>query len=341
MKRFLVIQTAFIGDVILATSFIEALSSNFPNSKIDFVLRKGNEGILDNNPHLNNVFAWDKQKKWSSLVRTIKELRKYRYESVFVIQRFFNAGLIAVLAKSKNKAGFRQNPLSFFFTHRIDHKIPHYLGPEKKSYLHETQRNLQLLSAVHENSSAKAAAPKLYFNDSIEKKISSLVPSQKDYLVMAPTSVWFTKQWSAQRWSELALKLCHAYELIFIGAPADRKKIQSIIQNVPGCRNLAGKLSLLESAKIMQNAKRVFVNDSAPLHLASAVNAKTTAIFCSTIKDFGYFPLGQDSSVVEYEESLPCRPCGLHGKKSCPLAHFTCSVGITADQVAKTLANRK
>ena len=88
----------------------------------------------------------------------------------------------------------------------------------------------------------------------------------------------------------------------------------------------------------MKKAKRVFVNDSAPLHLASCVNAKTTAIFCSTVPAFGYTPLADDSVVVDVGNSLSCRPCGLHGHKSCPLGHYKCSQDIEVKKVLATIS---
>jgi heptosyltransferase-2 len=78
----------------------------------------------------------------------------------------------------------------------------------------------------------------------------------------------------------------------------------------------------------MKNAQMNYVNDSAPMHLASAVNAPVTAIFCSTIPAFGFTPLSDHSRVIETSEVLPCRPCGLHGYAKCPKGHFKCAETI-------------
>ena len=75
-----------------------------------------------------------------------------------------------------------------------------------------------------------------------------------------------------------------------------------------------------------------FTNDSAPMHFASAVNAPVTAIYCSTLPSFGFGPLSDDAHTVETDEKLPCRPCGLHGKKECPQQHFKCS-DINVDKI--------
>ena len=126
-------------------------------------------------------------------------------------------------------------------------------------------------------------------------------------------------------------------KVYFIGADSDKDLCERIRGNFPNTENLCGKLNLLDSAALMKNARRVFVNDSAPLHLASSMNARTTAIFCSTIPAFGYSPLADDSKVVDVGSSLGCRPCGLHGHKSCPMGHFKCSEDIEIHKILETI----
>ena len=76
-----------------------------------------------------------------------------------------------------------------------------------------------------------------------------------------------------------------------------------------------------------------YVNDSAPLHIASAMNAPVTAVFCSTVPSFGFGPLRENGRVVETPEDLDCRPCGLHGHRECPKGHFRCALGIEVFRV--------
>ena len=328
MKKILIIQTAFIGDVILATSLIESTKNAYPQAQIDFLLRKGNESLLGVNPHLNQVLIWNKKEgKIRGLLKLLREIRANKYDAVMVVQRFFNAGLLAGLSGAKRIVGFHSNPLSFLFTDKIIHKIPH---PTDSGFFHEVQRNHQLLSALtkEEVPNASEIPPKLYFNQKHHDKIKSLDLSEP-YFVLAPSSVWFTKQWQKSKWVELIEKLNTAGTIVLIGGPDDKEYLDSLGGEVI---NLAGKLNLVDSALLMKNAKRVFVNDSAPLHLASSVNAKTTAIFCSTVPDFGYTPLSTDNVLIQ-RERLDCMPCGLHGKKACPLGHFKCSEDIAVDDV--------
>ena len=111
MHKILIVQTAFIGDVILATGLIESLHQAFPESKIDFVLRKGNESLLKSHPFVNKLYVWDKKKnKFSNLINLISQIRKEKYDLVVNLQRFFSTGLITLFAKSKNKRGYNKNP---------------------------------------------------------------------------------------------------------------------------------------------------------------------------------------------------------------------------------------
>lgn len=322
-QRLLIIQTAFIGDVILATSLVEKLRAHFPEATIDFLLRKGNEGLLKNHPHLNEVLIWDKKNgKYRDLLRLLRLIRARRYDKIINLQRFGATGLLTALSQAIETFGFRKNPFSRFFTHRVEHHI----APG----IHEIDRNTELVSSFTNRITFK---PRLYPSDT---DFDQVKPYQNGpYLCIAPTSVWFTKQYPEEKWIDFLRQIPAHFTVYLLGAPADNPAIERIRQAVENKRvvNLAGKLSLLASAALMEGARMNFVNDSAPLHLASAVNAPTTAVFCSTIPQFGFGPLADDSERIEIEEILECRPCGLHGKKACPLGHFQCAYGIRTEQL--------
>lgn len=335
-KTILIIQTAFIGDTILASHFARAVKELYPNSKIHFFLRKGNESVIQGLPTIEKTWVWDKQGgKTRNLLRLIGELRKIRFDVVFNLHRHFNSGFVAAQVHSPIKVGFKQNPLSFFYTHKVDHLIPHKPQDNEVVPLHEVQRNLQLIEAIVPGLKTSFKRPELPLEQKHFDKVTHLV--QGDYFVVAPASVWFTKAWSEHKFRELTIELSKRGKVYFIGAPTDKELCERIRAGIANTENLCGLGNLLDSAALMKNAKRVFVNDSAPLHLASCVNAKTTAIFCSTVPAFGYTPLAEDSVVVDVENSLTCRPCGLHGHKACPLGHFKCSENIEIQKVLKTI----
>lgn len=323
MNKILIIQTAFIGDVILATPIIEKLHDFYPDSKIDFLLRKGNEGLFIDHPKLNNVIIWDKKKeKYLGILKIVKQIRAEEYDLVVNLQRFAASGFMTMLSKGKQRIGFDKNPFSFSFTEKVKHQIG--------NGLHETVRNLKLIRQL---TGQKYYRPKLYPRLEDENKINSL--KVNDYVCIAPTSVWFTKQYPENKWLELIEKIDSATTIYLLGAPSDFDAAEEIKRksNRDNLRNLCGELGFLASAALMRDAKMNYVNDSAPMHMASAVNAPTTAIYCSTLPSFGFGPLSTNSYVVEVDEKLNCRPCGLHGLKECPLKHYNCAQNINTDQI--------
>lgn len=337
-KTILIIQTAFIGDTILASQFARAVKDQYPNAKIHFFLRKGNESVIQGLSSIEKVWVWDKQGgKVKNLFNLIRALRGIRFDMVFNLHRHFNSGLVTALMKSPFKAGFQQNPLSFFYSHKVNHLIPH---KSLSGVWHEVQRNLQLLQKAEPSfeivENSKIYKPELPLQ---EKNFTKVAPhTDGNYFVVAPASVWFTKAWSEHKFRELTVELAKMGRVVFIGAPTDKELCDRIRKDIPQTENLCGQLNLLDSAALMKKAKRVFVNDSAPLHLASCVNAKTTAIFCSTVQEFGYTPLADDSVVVDVGNTLSCRPCGLHGYKACPLGHFKCAEDIAIKSVLATIS---
>jgi heptosyltransferase-2 len=133
-----------------------------------------------------------------------------------------------------------------------------------------------------------------------------------------------------EQWVKLIDKINDKLIVYLLGGPDDTSQCDAIkrLSKNKNVINLSGKLSFLASAALMQNAKMNYVNDSAPLHIASAMNAPVTAYFCSTTPSFGFGPLSKKSKIIEVKESLACRPCNLHGKKECPKGHFDCGFKI-------------
>jgi heptosyltransferase-2 len=313
LDRILVIQTAFLGDVILASPVWENLHAAYPHAQIDVVVKKGNESLLTAHPFLHQVFIFDKSHKVKNLWNLGKTLRSHQYDLVINLQRFASSGILTLLARGKETRGFEKNPLSLFFTKRFKHDM--------KPNWHEVDRNLRLISDLV---TAPIRRPQLYPRK--EDLNSIQIYQEVPYYCLAPTSVWFTKQAPQEIWLELIDKLSQTKDQIFLlGAPSDRAYLDEIVNKTGSSLviNLAGKLSLLQSAALMAGAKHNYVNDSGPLHLASASNAPVSAFFCSTVPEFGFGPLSENAAIIEVKD-LACRPCGLHGHKACPKGHFKC-----------------
>jgi heptosyltransferase II len=319
-KRILVIQTASIGDVILVTPVLEKLHHAYPESRIDLLIRAGFEGLFDRHPFLNTLLLWDKkEKKYRKLFHLLRLIRRSRYDLVITAQRFASSGLLAAFSGAKTTVGFHKNPFSIFFSKSIRHNI------SKEGSLHETERNLGLVDWIAGRADAR---PRLY-PAAVNYARTSPYKTHK-YICLAPASLWYTKQYPEEQWIDFLSHTDPEIHVYLLGSASDKVLCDRIMQQSkhPNTLNLAGALSLLDSAALMQDAAMNFVNDSAPMHLGSAVNAKMTVLYCSTIPAFGFGPLSDDSVIIETKEQLSCRPCGLHGHSSCPEKHFRCAKTI-------------
>jgi heptosyltransferase II len=312
-QNILVIQTAFIGDAILASSLLEKLHDAFPDASLTMLVRRGNESIYAGHPYLREVLVWDKKsQKLANLFRLIRRIRSSRYDCVVNGHRYASSGLLTALSGARHTAGFKENPFSFTFNFTARHKI----GDGR----HEVARLQSLVADICKNAVFR---PRLY--PSAEHRNSTEKYSLTPFVCMAPASVWFTKQLPIEKWIELCINIPADRKIYLLGSAEDIALCERIAtgSKKDNIAVLAGKLSLLESCSLMERAEMNFVNDSAPLHLASSVNAPVTAFFCSTVPRFGFGPMSDKAQVVGVD-NLACRPCGLHGYQACPLGHFKC-----------------
>lgn len=326
MNKILVIQTASIGDVILATPVIEKLHRFYPEAKIDFLVKRGSEGLFTGHPFLHEIIIWDKKRKLRTLPSLINKIRKNKYDLAINIQRFASTGLLTILSGANSTIGFDKNPFSNFFTKRIRHEI--------REGIHEVKRNLSLIRDLTDDSVEK---PRIYPTSGDVQKTA--VYKSGKYITISPASIWFTKQYPPDKWTAFIQKIPPEPSIYFLGSNADAALCDEIIHKSGHSKsfNLAGKLTLTESASLMKDAVMNYTNDSAPMHLASAVNAPVTVIYCSTIPGFGFGPLSKISNIVETVEPLYCRPCGLHGFRKCPEKHFRCATNINDEQLIDKL----
>lgn len=328
MYKFLVIQTAFTGDVVLATAIVEKIHNAYPDAQIDFLLRKGNEGLLKGHPFLTNVFIWNKKDgKYTNLLKMMRRVRREKYTHIINPHRFLTSGLMMFFSGASYTAGFNKNPMSAFFTKVAPHDIAEVGATE---YIMEVERYQLLIEDITDK---HAAFPKLYPSPADYEKAAAY--KSQPYITIAPSSVWFTKRFPADRWAQLINMLPAHLKIYILGGPDDIPLGETVTRFAanPNVENLCGKMSFLESCALMQDAVMNYTNDSAPLHFGVAMDAPVTGVFCSTISSFGFGPVHKKGRIVEIDYPLYCRPCGLHGRKKCPEGHFKCAHDIKNEQL--------
>ncbi len=335
--RILIVQTAFIGDVILVTPLIRALKELYPNALLDVMVVPATAGLLHNNPHVNVIITFDKKGSRLSFLTIAKQLRHNRYDLAISPHSSFTTHFLLWLSGAKMRVGYARGFLSGLL---MTHQVPHPKG------IHKILKNLSLLKILSDRDFPMQTELFPAKKD-LQTAAEILGESTNPLIAIAPGSIWATKCWKPEYYQELALNLSlHDYSLVLIGGASDAHICTSIhtyvLDRNPQAQivNTADRSNLLTSAAIVQRAKLLICNDSGALHIANAMQTTVFAFFGPTVQRIGYFPYREGDHVFEVD--LECRPCGSHGGNKCPLGHHNCMKLIKPEEVlAKVLETIK
>lgn len=315
MRKVLVIQTAFAGDLILTTPLLAETARCFPEAEIDVLCIPATTPLLENHPAVRKLIVYDKHRRSPSMTALMARLRKESYDLCLSPHRSMRSAMVARATGAGIRVSFDRATGSWLYTHHI----PYDPGA------HEVVRNLQLLEAV-ECHPLYETTPALHPSEQDYAAARELLGerSGRRYVCIAPGSVWATKRWLEEGFAETAKSLAGSSEIVFVGGAEDRERCARIMEMAGvSSVNAAGQLSLNASAALIEGASLLISNDSAPVHMASAMGTPVVEIFGATVPEFGFTPYGVPYRVVQ-REGLSCKPCAIHGGNSCPVKTFEC-----------------
>jgi len=323
----LIVQTAFIGDVILITPLIRAVAELYPQAKIDVMVVSEAAILIKNNPYVKDVIVDEKRKNvLLSTLQLIKQIKRKHYDLVISPHSSFRTHLILYLSKIPERIGFNRGSAKWMLTKRIEHPV----GP------HKIVKNLGLLKPLSDREFDLQT--ELFPSDKDKQKAEILLQplSGKTIIAVAPGSIWQTKCWLLKSYITLCNKLIDSsYGIVLIGGESDKllcAEIEDAIQkDNANLINLAGVTNLLESAAVIKKCSLMICNDSGAMHIANAMQIRVFAFFGPTVQRFGYYPYRHGDRVFEVD--LECRPCGSHGSKKCPQKHHNCMQKIEVEPV--------
>jgi heptosyltransferase-2 len=321
-KRILLVHTAFLGDIILATPLIRETRKLFPGARIDFLTTPATYDLVKNNPHLDQIILFDKHNhKLLNFFKLIPRLIRNKYDLAITPHSHLTTNFLLLFSLIPERVGFNRYRSRFMLTIKV-------AFPTESPM---TDRMLALLSPF--TSGKPDNRTELFLTKADHQVAGRFLESASKPVLIAPGSIWATKRWHKDNFSQLTKLLAEAgFYLIFIGSKTDRILAEEIIENSGVyALNCCGELKITESAALLAGAKFLLSNDSAPLHLANAVNTPVYAFFGPTVKRFGYYPYRENDKVFEVD--LPCRPCGMHGSMNCHQHHHNCMNLIKPEDV--------
>ena len=323
----LVIQTAFLGDVVLTTPLLSALAARY--GPVDVVTTPAAAGLLETHPAVRNVIRYDKRGADAGLTgfwRLASRLRAGWYDRAVLPHRSWRSAALALAANIPERTGFADAAPAVTYTTRI---------PRPKRG-HEVERLLALGGPAVANTPAVSLGlgPEDFAAADEWLAARGLAPG---YVALAPGSIWATKRWPY--YPELAAALDGP--IVVVGGPDDAALADAIVARAPGrVHSATGALDLRGSAALIARARVLVTNDSAPLHFGTAVGTPIVAIFGPTVPEQGFGPRGTGDTALGHA-TLSCRPCSAHGQRVCPLLHHRCMRELPVETVVAAVAATK
>jgi len=312
----LVISLTHLGDMVLLSPFLYNLRRNFPNARIDILIKKQVDEILEYCPYINNRIIynakWVTSRKGSGLFKTwdlIRQLKKTRYDLTFVTHPHIFSNMIPWLAGIPFRAGYSDRGDGFLnMRFEKEKKIQH-----SRNYPLDLLRYLNL-KVESEELKLHLGQADIAFAEEFRKSPSL---SGASFLIgVHPGAGKRTKIWRVERYAEVIQYLRNKYNahiLLFAGKQeADiTEKIQLLLKNDRHkISDFTGKLTILQMAALMGLCKIILTNDSGPMHIASALGKPIVALFIAAadngIEAWG--PLSKNSKVVSMANGKICRP---------------------------------
>lgn len=313
--KILVIQTAFLGDVILSSPVISNLKTIYPQSEIYTLTTPLAAQFFKFDPRVKEALVFKKRDEHSGifgLLKLVEELRKIDFDKIFSLHRSIRTSLLVSKLGVKDTVGFQDAWGSFLYKKRV----------KKAEAPHAVLRYLSILELQNPNIELE-----LYPDPNYK------VP-EGDYICLFPGSEWYTKRWQGYR-EAAEILISKGKKVVVLGSPQEKAHNKALMNSLP-VLDLTGETSIPQTMTIVSKARGVICNDSMALHIASAFKIPRISVFCATSPKFGFGPWGERGAVIE-DIYLPCKPCRRHGSRRCPTGSNLCMTRVSPKEVVLRL----
>lgn len=283
MEKILIVNVNWLGDVLLSTTVIRAIRNNYPDSYIGCMIVSRVKEVLRDNPHLDEVIIYDEEAEHKGFLgrwRFVQQLRRKRFDKVYLLHRSFTRTLLCYLAGIPERIGYYTKKRGFLLTKKI--RLP------EKDSLHRLDFYLNILKA--EGIKIEDRDYTFIIKDEDREYINNLLKSagvKKEDLLIAinPGGNWRPKRWPEEYFTELADRLIEDFKakIIITGSQDDGKlesNIKGLMKRAPLC--LCGKTSLKQLGALFERANLVITGDTSPMHIASSVGVRLICLFGPT-----------------------------------------------------------
>lgn len=332
-NKVLIIRFSSFGDIVQCSSVVELIRQKFPSesgNEIHWATRSDFDFLVKLNREVDNVWSFNKKEGFLGLLKFAIYLRSLHFTHVYdahnnlrskVIKFFllskFNPPKLVTRSKDRWKRillfNFRINKFPKPFR-----GIESYLAPLSKWMIFAKDKS-RFVNWV--------------FPAAAIDKVNSLMGEEK-IISLVPSAAWEMKRWPLEHWKQLIAMLPKA-RFVVLGGEKDLFCQDLADVDPKRVRNLAGKLSLVESCYLISKSDLVISADTGLLHVADVLGVKGLSLMGPSA--FGFT---MSSKIKTLEVDLPCRPCSKDGSGKCSQEVWQrCMVEIKPFRVASEVKN--
>jgi len=323
MKKILIIRMSAIGDIVLSTSFLSSVKKEFPNAKIDFLIKSEFSDIMYQNDLINDLITYDKQAGLKGLLALGKGLKNKNYDMVYDIHSVFRSKILSLFIKTKNFKKISKPRLKRFLL---------FYG-----YQNFFEKNFSHIKMYHSLLGKTGMFPKtkLSLSDEEINQAKSFLQNyniKDNFITVVPGAAWSQKQWSVDSYNNLVKRLLKTFDMDIVLLGAKNDTICDEFISHKRILNLKDKTSLRVAMGILKLSQHTIGSDTGLLHISEALDTPVTMILGPTSKETGAGIVLAKSKIIQNND-LWCRPCSQNGSRSCYRKEQYCLTGIDSQKV--------
>ena len=313
--KLLIIRFSSFGDIVQAMSVVDDLVKG--GITVDWVTRKNFVSLVSLNANIGKVWGLERREGLAGLCRLGLALREQKYDIVYDAHSSLRSCFLRFALGFSNSRIIRRSK------QRWRRFLLFYLGkntfPKPFRGMASYRKPLEKVLPMGE----KVPPQKWRFHEELSHMVTT------DEIVLCPGATWKMKRWPLSHWVALVKKL-DEFKFVILGGAHDYFCEDLAAVDRSRITNLAGKLTLVQSCRLISRARLVIAADTGLIHVADILGVPGISLIGPTA--FG-FPSGD--SVAVLEKDLPCRPCSKDGRGKCSQDIWQkCMIEISPEEVA-------
>jgi heptosyltransferase-3 len=321
VRRVLVTKLRHHGDVLLASPVFSVLKNHAPHIEVDALVYADTAPMLSGNPAISQLFGIDRAWKDSGLLAQagaewslLRQLRRRDYDLLIHLSEHPRGAWLSRLLGTRYSVAAEYPRVRGWWKRSFTHLSP----LPKNGRRHVVELNLDLLRRIGvqptESERKLSFVPGEEAEREVARMLTELELAPGGYIHLHPASRWQFKCWPAEKTADLIDKLQALGQRVLVTAAPDAEELELIARIRESAAtpfaDLSGKLTLKQLGAVSRNARLFIGVDSAPMHIASAVQTPVVALFGPS-GEFNWGPWQVPHRVVASEHT--CRPCGNDG----------------------------